>query len=223
MKIVNQSTFWNKKSIVEELASYKAPNYWKSFLCTLKDPQSRKVLDIGCGGGRNSALAASLGFDIYACDAHIGMVRKTRSVLSSYFPSTKKILHRVRRANFAQLPYAPRSFDIIIASGVFHNTNTYKKFESGIREASRILKTSGNMCLNIFYLGRPDLTMTQSKKDPTVFYTNLGLPMVLLPMKSILDVLKRHKLIPRGKIHTYVSDVNTGKRFVLRGVFKKTA
>ena len=221
MKIVDQSTFWNKKSIVKEFAGYEAPTYWKSFLKKYKKPGTYKILDVGCGGGRNSLLAASLGFDVFACDAHINMVRSARSMLLPYLLTSKKTTERVMRADFADLPYLSKFFDVIIASGVYHNANKFEKFNQGIKETSRVLKNGGCLCLNIFYLGQPDATMRQSKKDSFVVYTDLGLPMVLISKNEIMNILKQNNLFPYGKIHAYTSIVNTGKRYVLRGVFKK--
>lgn len=217
---ISPSVFWNKKSTVKEFASYPPPAYWAEFLHTFKTPAKRAVLDVGCGGGRNSALAAHMHFNIHACDLHNEMVKKTKGVLRAYFSATE-LRKRIRRANIQRLPYPPHSFDIVIAHGVLHNTDRYEKFLRSITEITRVLKSDGFLCLNVFYFKKADSAVRPSKKYRHVFYTESGLPMILLPKKEILKILLRNHLHPLEKPAAYTSQVSTGKRNVLRGIFVK--
>ena len=218
--VTPQSVFWNKKEIVEEFAAYEAPKYWKEFLSTFKNPDSIRVLDLGCGGGRNSVLAAGMGFHVSASDLHFNMVKATRKVLAPYIPKAE-LVKRVVKTGFEKTPYATGAFDVVIASGVLHNANTVKKFRDGVHEISRILKNNGSFCMNIFYLESDDPTMRASKREKGVFYTDIGLPMVLLGRKEIISELAKAGIVPTNNVTSYESQVNTGRRYVLRGVFRK--
>ncbi len=218
--MTSPTKFWNKKSIVEEFASHGISTYWAEFLSTFKKPPMVKLLDVGSGGGRNSVLASRMNFDVYACDPHINMVKKTRQVLGDHFPK-KYLLHRVRKAGVQKLPYKSGSFHIVLAHGVLHNTNRHERFVQGIKEITRVLKKGGFLCLNVFYYKTQNPSMNISKKYKHVFYTNIGLPMVLLSKNEILNMLAKYDLLPYQATATYTSKVSTGTRDVLRGVFVK--
>ena len=66
--------FWEQPETVEWFAT---PGPDLRLLKLIRDsgrPHEVRVLDLGCGGGRNTTLLAERGFDVYAIDASPAMV-----------------------------------------------------------------------------------------------------------------------------------------------------
>ena len=128
---------------------------------------------------------------------------------------------KIIKASMLKLPFKKESFDIVIANGVYHNTNSPNQFTKAIKETSRILKRNGFLCLNVFYKGvvAPELYTTKSSEYS--FITKEGLHLILLPRSKILSISKNFSLSPFGCIITYDRKVSTGVRSVLRGIFRK--
>lgn len=109
------------------------------FARVLKEAGSSKVLDFGCGTGRNSIYFARLGFDVHGFDwsgAALEMCRKDLSRLNL------RADLRVWDMNDTPLPYPDSRFDAVIVMRVVHHT-----YEDNIRritaEIGRITKRGG--------------------------------------------------------------------------------
>jgi SAM-dependent methyltransferase len=211
--------FWNNQKIVKQFSDAKFSKYWKDFLNKFKKTSYYRVLDLGCGGGRNTELLIKMGFNTYACDLYDSMVKATKKKVSGLLDK-RNIEKRIVKVSMLKLPFKKESFDIVIANGVYHNTNSPSQFINAIRETNRITKKNGFLCLNVFYKGivAPELCTT---KLDNLFITKEGLHLILLSKRKILLLLKNLNLLPFGEIVTYNRKVNTGLRSVLRGVFKK--
>ena len=77
-----------------------------------------KVLDAGCGEGRNLIYFLNSGFDVYGVDTSIAAVKALRFIAGSIRPD----LHRdqFQEGDIENLSYSDHSFDLIIASAVLH-------------------------------------------------------------------------------------------------------
>jgi 2-polyprenyl-3-methyl-5-hydroxy-6-metoxy-1,4-benzoquinol methylase len=76
-----------------------------------KSNQLRKVLDLGCGIGRNSLYLAENGFDVYAYDlSESGLARLTAEARKS------KLEVKIQKGDMIDLPYETDSFDCILDS-----------------------------------------------------------------------------------------------------------
>ncbi|MDO8557543.1 MAG: class I SAM-dependent methyltransferase [Candidatus Jorgensenbacteria bacterium] len=215
-----EQKFWNDPKVVEEFFKAKTSPYWKKFLSSLEKPYHYHILDLGCGGGRNTEFIAKTGFDTWACDLHSSMVKATRERLRGLI-SNKDMRKRIVKATMLKLPFRANSFDIIIANGVYHNADSLKHFTNAVKETSRVLKKDGFLCLNVFYKGIIASELKKTGPDTNTFITKEGLCLILLPKRKILSLLKNSRFLPFEKITTYNRKVSTGLRSVFRGVFKK--
>lgn len=216
-----EQSFWNDPAIVKEFAGYPAPQYWVDFLKDLPNSANLRAVDVGCGGGRNTQLLLDLGFQVWACDVHEGMVTSTKKRVADKLGEAEAG-KRVIAASFLQLPYEDAEFDVVIASGVLHNTETIEEELQGITELSRIIKPGGYACVNVFYQGVVPEELKPARADGRVFFTREGLYMTLLTKEELMAAFGKHGLHPVGDIATYESNVNTGVRSVFRGVFQKS-
>lgn len=103
-----------------------------------------KLLDAGCGGGRNlSWFVVQPNFDIYAIDTEQDVIDHLLQV----YPSLKQ--HQVKCALVQSLPFSDRFFDHIICSTVLHFARSKDDFLQMFSELNRVLKTGGSLFIRM--------------------------------------------------------------------------
>ncbi len=103
-------------------------------------PQMR-VLDAGCGGGRNLIYFLRCGYDVCGVDQSreaIAQVRATASGLAPQLPLDNFRVELVERMSFAD-----ESFDVVISSAVLHFARDEEQWRMMLREMWRVLKPGG--------------------------------------------------------------------------------
>ena len=93
-----------------------------------------RILDAGCGGGRNLPYFVSRGFDVCAIDADPAAVAAVRRTA----PSAD-----VRHGELTALPWEDHSMDAVISSAVLHFARDSSHFEAMVREMWRVLRPGG--------------------------------------------------------------------------------
>ncbi len=210
-------TFWNNKKIVEKFASDKPSKYLLSFFKRIKKYDRKKVLDIGCGGGRNVEMLLCLGFDVYGCDLNSAMVRCTKKrVLNLKGKSAKNIIS----ASMSALPYPDNLFSFVVSNGVLHNAKNFKEFNLAIYEISRVLKSNGYLILNTFIESNLRDEFIKQEKDKYLYFTKKGLATVLLPTDKLIKILSKNNLQMLSYQIRY-KIIMTGKRKIFKGIFEK--
>jgi SAM-dependent methyltransferase len=100
-----------------------------------------RVLDAGCGGGRNLVYLLREGYEVFGADASAEGVEHLRSVAARLAPG-------LDAANFRVEPVEAMSFpeefaDVVIASAVLHFARGDAHFEAMLRGLWRALKPGG--------------------------------------------------------------------------------
>lgn len=223
MKDKKENQFWNDPQNIKWFNDYPPSDYWVEFLSKIKNRSEQKALDLGCGAGRHTRLLQELGFDVYACDRHAGMVHQTQNNLKIAGWSESKLKKRVTKQSVDNLSYRSDFFDLVICHGVYHNAFDLKMFEKSISESSRVMKKGGQLLFNIFTdeLRPKDLKILD--KDSFLYLTKEGLRMMLVSPNKFLELASQNNLFPLNtkNLIRYRSDVSTGKRAVFRGVLIK--
>ena len=94
-----------------------------------------RILDIGCGAARNAGPLAESGLDVLAVDLSWPMIRAARA----RGVGMKGQGHlTVALAPMDRLPARDRSFDIVIAHGIWNLSRSGDEFRRGVREAARV-------------------------------------------------------------------------------------
>lgn len=101
---------------------------------------SKKVLDIGCGGGFLSNAIGKAGHEVFGID----MSEESLKIARKY-DSTKKITYQY--ANAYSLPFPDQSFDVVCAMDFLEHVEEPQKV---IAEASRVLKPGGIFFFHTF-------------------------------------------------------------------------
>jgi tellurite methyltransferase len=100
-----------------------------------------RILDAGCGGGRNIVYFLREGYEVFAADANPTAIAQTRALASALAPS-------LPAENFHVEPIESMSFpnafaDVVLLNAVLHFARDDQHFDSMLRGAWRVLKPGG--------------------------------------------------------------------------------
>jgi len=100
-----------------------------------------RIIDAGCGGGRNLVHLLSQGYDVAGCDRDHNAIEAVRALASRLAP-------QLPGGNFRVEPIEAMSFpdgcaDVVLASAVLHFASDDEHFEAMIAELWRVLKPGG--------------------------------------------------------------------------------
>ena len=101
----------------------------------------RRILDAGCGAGRNLPYLLARGFEVYAIDedpAAIGAVKKLATALAPSLP-----LDNIRQGALHVLPWTDGKMDAVICSAVLHFARDRNHFDRMLDEMWRVLARGG--------------------------------------------------------------------------------
>lgn len=93
-----------------------------------------RVLELGCGSGRDAAYLGRLGCDVVAVDLSDEAVR------AAVRRAQRLAAFHVVQADLQELPLADRSFDVVYSYGALHHLGSP---ERGLAEALRVLRPGG--------------------------------------------------------------------------------
>ncbi len=100
-----------------------------------------RILDAGCGSGRNIAYLLREGYEVYGVDADPQAVESVRDLARTLAPDLQESNFRVEPVD--QMSFADASMDVVISNRVLHFARNDEEFESMLREAWRVLKPGG--------------------------------------------------------------------------------
>jgi SAM-dependent methyltransferase len=101
----------------------------------------RRVLEAGCGSGRNLVYFLRSGFDVYACDRDSAAVEAARRLAADLAPQLAADHFQV--AEVDALPWPNAGMDAVISSAVLHFARDEEHFDRMLREMWRVLRPGG--------------------------------------------------------------------------------
>ena len=100
-----------------------------------------KVLDAGCGSGRNAYYLLTQGVEVYGVDTNPGAVAGLRELAAAHGGAADDEHFRVEPLD--ALTFAGAVFDVVICSAVLHFARDDAHFEGMMRELWRVLRPGG--------------------------------------------------------------------------------
>jgi len=100
-----------------------------------------KMLDAGCGGGRNLTYFFRTGFDVFGVDqsaAAIAEIRKLAATLAPHLPPDNFRLEPIEKMSFDD-----STFDVVLSSAVLHFARDESHWREMVREMWRVLRPGG--------------------------------------------------------------------------------
>jgi tellurite methyltransferase len=100
-----------------------------------------KVLDAGCGDGRNLVYFMRSGYNVCGVDQSKDSISHVRALVSTLAPHLAADNFRVEPVE--RMSFADASFDVVISSAVLHFARDEKQWQSMVNEMWRVLKPGG--------------------------------------------------------------------------------
>jgi SAM-dependent methyltransferase len=158
-----------------------------------------KVLDIGCGGGRNLHYFLRNNYEVFGVDQSADAINAVGYLSAALAPNNPTENFSV--ANADDLPFGDETFDLVISSAVLHFAKNEEHFDVMVKEAFRVLKPGG------YFFARlaSDIGIESLVKD-------LGNSRYLLPDGSTRFLIDQNKLLSYthklGKLHEPIKTTN---------------
>lgn len=100
-----------------------------------------KILDTGCGEGRNTVYFINQGYPIFGIDPNELAIQYCRYQAKSLDPNFDT--HRFQLGRLEEIPFHNQAFDALICSAVLHFAENVDNFWQMIEEIHRVLKPGG--------------------------------------------------------------------------------
>lgn len=128
---------------------------------TIKDLDWKpgRILDLGCGNGRNLIGFSERGFDCYGVDFSTRMIDNAKE-----FFKGKKLKANFKVGSLVDIPFEDGYFDYVICVAAFHNLDK-KDWVKCLDEIKRVLKDKGKLYISVWRKTDPERKVTWKIKD----------------------------------------------------------
>ncbi len=100
-----------------------------------------RVLDAGCGSGRNLVYLLRSGFDVSAVDANPHAIAEVRALAARHAPALSE--ERFRIEPVERMSFPDSAFTVVISSAVLHFASGDAPFDAMLAEMWRVLAPGG--------------------------------------------------------------------------------
>ena len=166
---------------------------WPSTMKFLDNlPENSKVLDIGCGNGRNL---------FYRKDLEMVGVELS-SELCKIVLDKGGVIHN---SNMTELPFESNSFDAIICVAVYHHLDNDRDRKKAISEMYRVLKASGKAFIQVWAMEQPFSSRRKFlKRNEIVPWKN----------KSGEIINRYYRIYPKGELEIEIQKMNNNFKII---------
>ena len=171
-----------------------------------------KILDAGCGSGRNSEFFIRNSYDISGIDISKQAIQQVKEQIA--FWNTDFDLDRYALADLLKIPFPDNTFDYIISSAVLHFSKDRAHFTTLFEELVRVLNSGGILFIRM--TTKHTLAHLSRHLHDDVYHIPDGSTRYLLDMNYLKDLIAKHKLSYTDPLKTVnVEDVRTMAVIVL--------
>jgi len=105
-----------------------------------------RILDAGCGGGRNLVYFLRNGFQVFGIDQSLESVAQARrlaAALAPHLPAENFRVEPVEHMSFGNDQRDKTGFDVVLSSAVLHFARDEEQWHAMVNEMWRVLKPGG--------------------------------------------------------------------------------
>ncbi len=106
-----------------------------------------RILDAGCGGGRNLFYFLKQGYEVHGIDPNEEQLLNLKTWCQAAFPNYP--LERFQLGRIEQMPYEEASFDGVICNAVLHFAENKAQFEAMLQALWRVLTPQGHLFIRL--------------------------------------------------------------------------
>ncbi|UCS94697.1 class I SAM-dependent methyltransferase [Echinicola marina] len=151
-----------------------------------------RILDAGCGEGRNLVYLIKSGFQVFGVDQNPTAVQMARAYARTLQP--KYDLLRFQVAGVEDMPFHKGAFQAMISSAVLHFANDTVHFHQLFAEMMRVLEPGGILFLRMTTGFAGMLEVSQEIKDG-VYQLPDGSSRFLLTENLLEELMEVHHLV----------------------------
>lgn len=211
---------WEQPDVVDKFSDRKVDHRLEKF-CETIDVGQLSILDIGCAAGRNSVWLAQRQATVYALDSSSAMVQRTRERLTPFVtnPSSQVLLGSMSDLS----PFEDKSFDMVLAFGIFQEARTYAEWQQALSETARVLKEGGHCFVANF---SPDsqpqgVALKQVAEHSYEGFSSQEKSMILLKTKVLDSEFAAVGLMPVVASEAVKAATEQGFRITVNALYKK--
>ncbi|TRX58635.1 class I SAM-dependent methyltransferase [Fulvivirga sp. M361] len=123
-----------------------------------------KILDAGCGEGRNLPYFVNNGYEVYGIDLN------PQAILMAMMSYRSVPKDNWAAGNLSELPWPDQYFDAVICSAVLHFAESHEHFHTMMKELARVIARGGLLFI------RAATQVGLSAEDPESKFTYLMEP-----------------------------------------------
>ncbi|WP_231460250.1 class I SAM-dependent methyltransferase [Pedobacter sp. Leaf132] len=101
----------------------------------------QRILDAGCGSGKNIEFFLRSGCDVYAIDNNPDAIESVKQLALSL--SRQSLKNHFLIGDVALMPFKENFFDLVISSAVLHFANNQQHFETMLSAMWKVLRKGG--------------------------------------------------------------------------------
>jgi ubiquinone/menaquinone biosynthesis C-methylase UbiE len=156
-----------------------------------------RLLDLGCGAGRNAVPLAREGFEVLATDLSWPMLRAAARRLEEEGLGCRV---QLALAPMDDVPAADRGFDVVVAHGIWNLARSATEFRRAVAEAARVAR--GGARLFVFTFSRNTLPpeIRPVAGEPFVFTQFSGEPQCFLTAEQLVRELGSVGFVPDPEV-----------------------
>lgn len=177
-----------------------------------------RLLDIGCGAGRNAVPLAALGWRVTGTDSSQPMLRAA---------AAREGGHRLHLANaeMAALPVQSASIDFIVAHGIWNLARSGAELRAAVREAARVARPGAGLFVFTFSRHTLPADVEPVAGETFVFTQFSGAPQCFLTERQLAEELRAAGFVPDPalpvrELNRPASGLGTGGPVIYEGAFR---
>ena len=171
-----------------------------------------KILDAGCGYGRNSEYFIKNNYKIYGVDKNEYPILELKENINKWNPAFNK--NNFQKSNLIKIPFQNNYFDFIISSAVLHFSENRNHFIQLFNELCRVLNNKGVLFVRM--TSKHTIEHLAKHLHGDVYLLPDGSTRYLLDRKVLKKLMEENELLFLDPFKTVnVSDIRSMSTLVL--------